>query len=254
MVTDPCRVYRSSVNIHPMGIWGIEVFRDKQLLFKVREESAPVDFHETANNDDIEKLLTSALLQSTCNELLRLRVEVQTIFSSDKEDIRINERRIPQGSLVVVPAGDAHKHPKAWNTRNGQYPLDRSWAERFLTYPGDPQSGPRKPSHLDSHINKTFGHPLQYGASKLVTSGLTDSYMPFGIGGRTCPGRGFASGEIIFCAYSVDWYDIELLSFHDRDYETTTAFYGKGTQRPKGKAPFKVSQRDNRPDSNNSIG
>ncbi|KAL8773411.1 MAG: hypothetical protein Q9194_004341 [Teloschistes cf. exilis] len=88
--------------------WG-----DKQLLFKVREELARVEFHGTADTDDIEKLLASPLLQSICNELLRLRVEVQTIFSSDKEDIQINEWRIPKGSLVVVPAWGCAQRPSS---------------------------------------------------------------------------------------------------------------------------------------------
>ncbi|KAI4110063.1 MAG: hypothetical protein L6R37_000196 [Teloschistes peruensis] len=170
------------------------------------------------------------------------------IFWGDKEDIRINEWRIPKGSLVVVPAGDAHKDPQVWNTRNSQYPLDRFWAERILAYPGDPQSGLRKPSHLDSDMNKASGHTPQDDTPKFVMSGLADSYMPFGIGERTCPGRGFARREIIlFCAYPVDRYDIELLSSHDQDYETTTAFYGIGTQRPKGKVPFRIRQRGNEP-------
>lgn len=246
MVTESRRVYRSSVNIHPMAIWSIiEVFRDKQLLFKVREELARIEFHGTADDEDVEKLLTSPLLQSICNELLRLRVEVQTIFSSDKEDIQINQWRIPKGSLVVVPAGDAHKDPQVWNTRNGQYPLDTFWAERFLAYPGDPQSGPRKPSHPDSDLTKAPGGTLQGDPPKLVTSGLADCYMPFGIGERTCPGRGFARREIIlFCAYAVGRYDIDFVSSRNQDYDMTTAFYGIGTQRPKGKIPFRIRRRD----------
>jgi len=228
-----------------MALWSIiEVFKDEQLLCRVRKEIERIDFQAIAKDKETEKLANIPLLQSIYSELLRLRVEVQTIFSSEKEDIHLNEWRIPRGSLIVVPAGDAHRDPKVWNTRNGQHPLDRFWADRFLAYPGDPQSGPRKSLRSKSDTAEAPNHHVQGTQPRFVQSGLADSYMPFGIGERTCPGRGFARREIImFCAFIVDQYDIELIS-GNRDYETTTAFYGIGTQRPKDKIPFKIRKRN----------
>ncbi|KAL9594371.1 MAG: hypothetical protein Q9219_007065 [cf. Caloplaca sp. 3 TL-2023] len=102
----------SSVNIHPMAIWGIiEIFRDQALLSRVRKELEAISFGAMDNDDDVERLLAIPLLRSIYSELLRL-------FSA---------------------------------------------------------------------------------------SGLTDSYMPFGIGKRTCPGRGWAQREIVmFCALITD--------------------------------------------------
>ena len=228
-----------------MAIWGIiEVFKDEELLDRVRRELARIGFEGTAKDSDTEKVLTSPLLQSIYSELLRLRVEVQTIFSSDKEDIHINEWRIPKGSLIIVPAGDAHRDPQVWNTKGGQYPLERFWADRFLTYSGDPHSGPTRPLRIlnQSSVPRTDEH-LKDNQPKFVVSGLADSYMPFGIGERTCPGRGFARREIIMlCAFIVYRYDIELMS-EQRNFETTAVFYGIGTQRPQKKIPFKIRNR-----------
>lgn len=135
-----------------MAIWNIiEVFKDKVLLSRLRAELSAADFQGITTDEDIEKLTAIPLLQSIYSELLRLRVEVQTVFSSDKEDIRINEWRVPKNSLVIVPAGAAHRDPTFWNTKNGEYPLDRFWADRFLAYPSDIKSargkriGPMEP-------------------------------------------------------------------------------------------------------------
>ena len=227
-----------------MALWSvIEVFRDKHLLCRVRKELEKVNFQGVVKNSDVERLTNSPLLQSIYNELLRLRVEVQSIFSSDKEDIHVNEWRIPTGSMIVVPAGDAHRDPNVWNTRNGRHPLDRFWADHFLAYPGDSRSGPRKLTHSKGDVAGAPDNDFHSVQPRFVLSGLADSYMPFGVGERTCPGRGFARREIImFCAFVVDRYDIELV-LGDRDYETSTTFYGIGTQRPKDKIPFKIRKR-----------
>lgn len=227
-----------------MALWGIiEVYKDKELLSRVRKELDKVDYQGSAEKNNTEVLINVPLLQSIYHELMRLRVEVQTIFNSDKEDVHVNEWRIPKGSLIVVPAGAAHRDPNIWNTRDGQHPLDQFWADRFLAYPDDPQSGPRNP--IQSTVNRveTPSDGARGGRPRFVSSGLADSYMPFGIGERTCPGRGFARREIImFIALIVGQYDIELLPAK-RNYEATTEFYGIGTQRPKNKIPFRVRTR-----------
>lgn len=229
-----------------MAIWTIiQVFRDRELLFRVRAELLAANFGEIISKEDIDKILSLPLLQSIYAEMLRLRVEVQTIFTSDQEDIRINEWRFPKKSLVVVPAGAAHRDPNFWNTKNGKHPLSEFWADRFLAYPNDPHSGPRKISIVDgSGMSEQLPHDVtERGNPKFVSSGLANSYMPYGVGERMCPGRGFSRREIItFCAFIVDRFDIEILSI-EKNFELNPAFYGIGTQRPLRKIPFKVRKR-----------
>lgn len=243
--------YRSSVNIHPMAVWSIvEIFRDRDLLQRVREELCDIHFQGIVSGDEVDKLLAIPLLQSIYSELLRLRVQVQTLFYSDAEDIRVNEWQIPRGSLVVTAAGPAHRDPGFWNARNGERPLDSFWADRFLVYPHDPLSGPHrvtKPTTDHAAAPKThLQTPSRDNKPKFVSSGLTDSFMPYGIGERTCPGRGFARREIItVCALIADRFDIEFLDGR-QDWGMSTTFYGIGTQRPRSKIPFRIRSRADR--------
>lgn len=76
-----------------------------------------------------------------------------------------------------------------------------------------------------------------------MTSGLANSYMPYGVGERMCPGRGFARREIIaFCALMVDRFDIEIVPTK-KEFELNPLFYGIGTQRPLRSIPFKIRKR-----------
>lgn len=235
-----------------MAIWNIiEVFKDKELLRRVRGELAAADFDGITSTQQLNKLLSLPLLQSIHAEVLRLRVEVQTVFTSNQEDIRINEWRFPRSSLVLVPAGAAHRDINFWNTKDGKYPLKRFWADRFLVYPNDPHSGPRR-----SHVTKTDGIPCvkvksgnESTTPKYISSGLANSFIPFGLGERICPGRAFARRIIVaFCAMVVHQYDIEILS-NEEEFAMNPAFYGLGTQRPINKIPFKIRKRQVETDS-----
>lgn len=113
------------------------------------------------SSQGFDKLISLLLLQSIYAELLRLRVEVQTVFSADQEDIRINKWRFPK-SLVVVPVGAAHRDPDFWSTKNGEHPVECFWADRFLAYPGDPQSGPRRiPMEADLRRHQDWQLPQE---------------------------------------------------------------------------------------------
>ncbi|MCJ1270046.1 hypothetical protein MMC22_009940 [Lobaria immixta] len=239
-------LWGASVNIHPMAIWNIiEVFRDRSLLSRVRAELATVHFQGITSREDIDKLLSLPLLQSIYAEMLRLRVETQTVLSSDREDIRINEWQFPKKTLILVPCGAAHRDLSFWNTKEGEHPVDQFWADRFLIYPDDRRSGPRKngTADLDKFGEKATEAAADPGKPKFVNSGLANSFIPYGIGERTCPGRGFARREIIaFCAIMVHQFDLEILST-EKDFKISPAFYGLGTQRPLRKIPFKVRKR-----------
>ena len=227
-----------------MAIWNIiEIFRDHGLLSRVRTELESAALQGITSGQDIDKLMSLPLLQSICAELLRLRVETPTVFSSYREAIHINEWHIPKDSLVLVRSGTAHRDPDFWNTKNEQHPLDQFWADRFLVYPEDPQSGPRKEATSDRVKSDLQARklPVSRTDGRFVSSGLTDSFIPWGIGERTCPGRGIARRVIVgVVATMVQRYDMEILS---SDFRINTAFDGIGTQRPLRRIPFKIRNR-----------
>lgn len=180
-------------------------------------------------------------------EVLRLRVEVQSVFCSDREDIQINEWCFPKKSLVLVPTGPAHMDPNFWNTRDGEHPLNTFWADRFLVYPNDPRSGPRrKTAAALGRIRQDRSQDIQDpGEPRFISAGMADSFMPYGVGERTCPGRFFARREIVaFCANIFNDFDIELLTT-EKNFKSSSTFYGLGTQRPLGSVPFKIRRRAN---------
>jgi cytochrome P450 len=184
-------------------------------------------------------------MQSVHAEVLRLRVEVQSVFYSDREDIVINEWRFPKKSLVLVPTGPAHMDSNFWNTQDGEHPLNTFWADRFLAYPKDPQSGPRRKTAtaLGKATQGRCQNLEDRGEPRFISSGMADNYMPYGVGERTCPGRFFARREIVaFCANIVNDFDIEILTT-EKIFESSSAFYGLGTQRPLKSVPFKIRRR-----------
>ncbi|MCJ1387791.1 hypothetical protein MMC18_000634 [Xylographa bjoerkii] len=235
-------LWGANINVHTAAIWTIvEVFRDSSLLYRVRAELAAANVTDITSPEDIEKILCLPLLQSVHSEVLRLRVEVQSVFTSEKEEIRINEWRFPKKSLVLVPTGPAHRDPNFWNTRDGQFPLDTFWADRFLAYPNDPRSGPIRKS--EAAVAKASRKQTQDNTPKYISAGMNDSFMPYGVGERTCPGRFFARREIVaFCAKVVNELDIEITST-EKEFAISPAFYGLGTQRPLKNIPFRVRRR-----------
>jgi cytochrome P450 len=235
----PCR---ANVNVHAAAIWMIiEIFRDPNLLARIRAELNTVQESPEDHCRWIEELMTLPLLQSVYAEVLRLRTDVQTVFRNNRDDIRINEWVIPKKNLLLVPTRPAHRDLSYWNTRQGQYPLDRFWSDRFLAYPGDAQSGPTLQSHR-RHEGVKDGQATSETTPKFVTSGTSDSWIPFGVGERACPGRFFAQREIVaFTAIMVQNFEIEFPTLNAEGHvPNNDVFYGLGVQRPKVTIPFRI--------------
>jgi cytochrome P450 len=204
-------------------------------LPRVRAELEEANF---VSSRDIDKLLSLPLLQSIYAEVMRLRTEVQHVLYSKNDDIQINEWRFPKQHIVLVPSGAAHRNENFWNTMDGQHPLNRFWADRFLVYPNDPRSGPlKKATKVPALETANCGTP------KYKESGMSDAFIPYGVGERACPGRFFARREVIgFCATIVANYDVELLTT-ERHFENGPEFYGLGTTGPLKSIPFRVRRR-----------
>lgn len=224
----------------------VEIFRNPELLARVRAEVESINTDYTESTKWIEEVMGLPLLQSVYAEVLRLRVDVQTVFRSNHGDFNINEWRFPEKSLLLVPTRPAHRDTDYWNTRDGKYPLDRFWADRFLAFPDDAESGPARPvsgAH-NSKVKKNAAN-RSGGAPKFVSAGTTDSWIPYGVGERACPGRFFARREIsAFCAMMVRDYEVELPSLDAESHvPNNDVFYGLGVQRPRDRFAFRMRRR-----------
>jgi cytochrome P450 len=220
----------------------VEIFRNPNLLKRVRLELDTISETPEDHGRWVEELMALPLLQSIYAEMLRLRVDVQTVFRDNHKDIQINRWTFPKKSLLLVPTRPAHRDEDYWNTRNGQYPLDRFWSDRFLAHHGDAESGPSRCARPRSELIKDESKQESKQKPKFITAGTADSWIPYGVGERACPARFFAQREIVaFCATMVRDYEIELLSPSAGVHvPANDVFYGLGVQRPRGTLPFRI--------------
>jgi cytochrome P450 len=216
----------------------IEIFKDPELLVRVRDELENMTTTPDERTTWMEELGNIPLMQSIYAEVLRLRTGVQTVFRDNRADIHINEWRFPKKSLIIVPTVEAHTDETYWNTRNGKHPLNRFWADRFLAYPGDPQSGPSREANPAREKNAAKSR----SGPKFVNVGSSDAWIPYGVGERACPGRFFARRQMLaFCAIVVKNYDIKFLSLNPKAHVPSgDTFFGLGVLRPKNALPFRL--------------
>ena len=109
-------------------------------------------------------------------------------------------------------------------------------------YANDPRSGPRKKivAQMEKATVYMSKNTAATNSPKFVSSGLSNSFMPYGVGERVCPGRFFARREIIaFCAQIVNAFDIDVLSTK-KDFEMDPAFCGLGIQRALHNVPGRI--------------
>ncbi|KAF2726544.1 cytochrome P450 [Polyplosphaeria fusca] len=235
-------LWGANINVHTAAIWMIiEIFRDPGLLTRIRLELDSMTELPENHCRWVEELMALPLLQSVYAEVLRLRTDVQTVFRNNRDDIRINEWIFPKKSLLLIPTRPAHMDNDYWNTRQGRHPLDRFWADRFLAYPGDAQSGPSLHNNRRMEGTKDI-HTVNKAGPKFIASGTSDSWIPYGVGDRACPGRFFAQREMVaYCAIMVQNFEIEFPDLNAEEYvPNNDVFYGLGVQRPKVAIPFRI--------------
>ena len=170
--------YSTVGNAIPTTMFSVyHIFKDPALLKRVRDD-LEVHFGQTTLLDiDLAKLVKNTLLSSIQAEVLRLYVNVCVMVSSPHADVSLGRWWMPRGATALVHSSMTHMDDSYWNTRDGLYSVRTFWADRFITYPLDPLSGPVKPNVRDKYLpNPQSGN----GKPFFSLQGLEASWMPYG--------------------------------------------------------------------------
>ena len=238
--------YRSTANSVGAVFWTIfEVFKRPYLLSRVRD-IAQAAYDSRHRDSESIALGKNPLLQSIFAEVTRLRVVGIIARCAVGGDFQLGEWIIPKGSFLGLPSYAGAMNKDVWNagTDNDPHPLDEFWAERFLVYPNDPDSGAlrrdRRPS--TTPVSATGGEASNEPVFSL--KGPKEVYTPFAGGSALCPGRHFARQEVVCTlARLVLQYDIELQVPEHWEPRMDPAFFPTGTLPPLDKLPFRIRRR-----------
>ncbi|KAL9122095.1 MAG: hypothetical protein Q9187_001355 [Circinaria calcarea] len=248
-------IWTANTNIVPSTMWMIlETFKNPITLARVRNE-----LETSFSNDDavlqmkFDSQTTQALplLKSVYAETLRLRIHVYAVRYTGNEELQINNWVLPKEKVVLVATGPSHMDKTFWNTKNGLHPVDQFWADRFLVYGNDPQSGPHK--HVAPPVSSqatqdeakmpTARAAKEEEAPEYTIAGTEGMWIPYGGGTRSCPGRFYSKHVMIAtCAMMVTMFDMEILAGDDA-LRMNPLFYGFGGQHPIGKVPFRIRKK-----------
>jgi cytochrome P450 len=173
----------------------------KQVQTEIKDCSDHVK--KGVNALDMPKLLLSPLLQSIYCEELRLRngVIIQRVPVVD--NFKIGPWKFPKGQMIIASSWHEQRDRSIWNegpVNERFHSVDDFWAERFLVYPNDPSTGPRKPSpDMKVKIQKSDEKTVDE-KPKFTAIPVTGSFIPYGGGEKICPGRFYAKVRLL-CGY-----------------------------------------------------
>lgn len=164
-----------------------QMYRDPSVLEEIRAsvhdaiepEPEPGTTHLKFDIKALEKI---PLLLSLYAETLRFGVQIHIPRCSPHEDLHVGGKAIPQDKLVLVNTWVAHTDEEVWNTRDGEFPLDRFWARRFLVDPDDDRSGPVKRQQRHETTSSIIAGTKtdSRGRVEFSIDGLDGVWIPYG--------------------------------------------------------------------------
>lgn len=188
--TDLGLVWTTIVNVVPSSMLAcLEIFKDPVLLARVRQSILSALESREELRFDVKKLETNPILQSVYAEILRLHTQAYVARLSPHSDLLINGWKLPRNQISIIASYTAHMDTNVWNTKNGLYPLDTFWADRFLIHPDDPTSGPlcleahlaqQAKDKVSSETITTTTPTTKSGEPYFSMAGLDGSWVPYG--------------------------------------------------------------------------
>ncbi|XMA15626.1 hypothetical protein WAI453_008417 [Rhynchosporium graminicola] len=240
-------IWGANANIVPIIGWSIiDTLVRPELLIQARKEIASLSSSSGKGAEDLNmpKLLASPLLQSIYSEELRLRNGVMIQRVPLVDNFKVGDWKLPKGDMIIASSWHEQRDKAVWNEGpvNGEFhSVEDFWAERFLVYPNDPNSGPAKPGR-DTKPKPKLAVKDSDNVPKYTTDFVTGSYIPYGGGQKICPGRFYAKQEAIGAmSLILSMFDIELknndLPQPDMDY------FPYGVVPPLGPFPARMRRR-----------
>ena len=233
----------------------MELLCDSKLLSRVQEEFSialtPAVSPTRPPTFDVDMLCSGSLSQSIYAEVLRLKVAT-LISRKAYKDLDFDGWDLKRGERVCVVSTTEAQDETIWNsgTTEDPHPLDTFWSDRFLVAPNVPQS---VPLHTNSSKKLSTANKTQQSAAaslkdckpQFSLKGLTNSWIPFSGGVRTCPGRHFAKQEIITTvAMMLTTFEIELVAGPGwKKPDADLSHFGFGTMPPNGKIPCRIRRK-----------
>jgi len=259
-------MWASNSNAIPAAFWLLyEIFRDPQLLERVRKEvdatRLPSDDPNAPPRFDLEALTKATLLQSVYAETLRINTAILVARMPEHEDFRLGDHVFEKDKLMVAASYVAHHDTNVWNqgTPEDPHPLSEFWAERFLIQPGNTRSGPLNPSAKNKDVLPRGEAELAGGAlettahadtAKFSIDGLSGAFVPYGGGQSLCPGRHYAKQEMLMTfAILATSFDVEILHGPGEATKLDMKYFGLGVLPPRTATPCRIRRRNIRRDS-----
>lgn len=197
----------------------------------------------------ISALLADPLLQSIYSEELRLRNGVMIQRVPIVDGFQIRGWKFPKDRMIIASSWHEQRDKNVWNegpVRGEYHSVKDFWAERFLVYPNEPNSGPRK-SGDESKTKPNKSDIISDSTEpKFTTDSVAGSFIPYGGGAKICPGRFYAKQEAIGgMALFLTMFDIELKRDKDDLPQPNMEFFPFGVVAPLGKFPARMRRRNN---------
>ncbi|KAF4624149.1 hypothetical protein G7Y89_g14024 [Cudoniella acicularis] len=245
-------IWAANANIVPAIGWCIiDGLLRPPLLSRIRDEiskAPPPSDPKTSLN--MPFLLSSTLLQCIWSEELRLRGSVAIQRTPMIPTFKIGPWNLAQDQLILASSWHEHHDPSIWNegptaASPDFHSVDTFWPERFLQYPEDPLSGPRKPCSSSAAKPAPKTEKTEKGEPKFTLEPVNGSFIPFGGGQKVCPGRFYAKQEAIGgMTLFLSLFDIELDDYLMKKLpEMDMRYFAFGVIPPLGKFPGRMRRR-----------
>jgi cytochrome P450 len=221
--------YISSVsNATHATFWLIRaILSDKETQSKFRNEikdaESSTDKGAYIKKYDVTILCKNDFLQSLYAETLRMYTANIVLRSPSQRPVKIGKWIVNPGKIIATMSYPMHHDETRYNTGSppGSRPLHSFWAERFLIPDSEAEAQPT--------------------GMKFSTSGLEGTWIPFGGGAYTCPGRYFAKQEMLLtAALLLGNFDIELLG---ESPKPDWRFFGTGVLGVNGKQIVSIQRK-----------